>query len=98
MNLDTVYAILRATTEQPYGFLKIADPKLARDIEEMAAAGLITATLSNGRPRSFTAVNRVTDAGMRFLRVFRPHDFSKPMATTKSRRRTVIPFVRPQVA
>ena len=75
MNLDDVNAILVATTEQPHGFLKIADPKLEPEVREMVEAGLITATLNDGKTGSFTAVNSVTEAGLRFLRVFRPHDF-----------------------
>lgn len=84
MNLDNVHAILVATTEQPHGFLKITDPKLDQEIREMAAAGLITATLQGGEAGSFTAVNSVTDAGLQFLRVFRRHDFSRPATTMPS--------------
>ena len=69
MNLDDVHAILVATTEQPHGFLKIANPKLEPQVREMVAAGLITATLSDGKAGSFTAVNSVTDAGLQFLRI-----------------------------
>jgi hypothetical protein len=97
MNLEDVHAILVATNEQPHGFLKIANPKLEPTVREMAEAGLITATLSDGKAGSFTAVNRITDGGRQFLRVFRPHDFSLPITATKSER-VVIPFVRPCVA
>ena len=97
MNLDDVHAILVATSEQPYGFLKIVNPKLEPQVREMAEAGLITATLSDGKAGSFTAVNSVTDAGLRFLRVFRPHNFSQATTAIKSER-VVIPFVRPRVA
>jgi len=97
MNLDDVHAILVATTEQPHGFLKIVNPKLEPEVREMAAAGLITATLNDGKAGSFTAVNSVTEAGRRFLRIFRPHDFSRPTTATKSAR-VVIPFVRPRAA
>ena len=97
MNLDDVHAILVATNEQPHGFLKIANPKLEPTVQEMAEAGLITATLSDGKAGSFTAVNRITDAGRQFLRVFRPHDFSRPIKEAKSAR-IVIPFVRPRAA
>ena len=97
MNLDDVHAILVATTEQPHGFLKIANPKLEPQVREMAAAGLITATLSDGKAGSFTAVNSVTDAGRQFLRIFRPHDFSQPTTAIKSEQ-VVIPFVRSRAA
>jgi len=94
MNLDNAHAILVATTEQPHGFLKIADPTLEPEVREMAAAGLITATLQNGRAGPFTAVSSVTDSGLQFLRVFRPHDFSRS-ATAMPSARIVVPFVRP---
>ena len=94
MNLDTVHEILVATTEQPHGFLKIADPKLEPEVREMAAAGLITATLRSGKRGSFTAVNSVTDSGLQFLRVFRRHDFSQSAASTPFPR-IVIPMLTP---
>ena len=97
MNLDDVHAILVATTEQPYGFLKIANPKLEPKVREMEEAGLIKATLSDGKEGSFTAVNSVTDAGWQFLSIFHPHDFSQPPTAIKSAR-VVIPFVRPRAA
>ena len=94
MNLDAVHQILAATTEQPHGFLRIADPKLDPEVREMAEAGLITATLRNGKRGSFTAVNSVTDSGLQFLRVFRRHDFSQPAASAPSQR-IVIPMDTP---
>jgi hypothetical protein len=97
MNLDDVHAILVATTEQPHGFLKIANPKLEPTVREMVEAGLITATLSDGKAGSFTAVNRVTDGGRQSLRVFRPYDFSQRTTSIKSER-VMIPFVRPHAA
>ena len=86
------------TREQPYEFLKIADPKLEPEVREMAEAGLITATLRDGRAGSFTAVNSVTDAGLQFLRVFRPHDFSQPTVPNTPASRTVIIFLRSDLA
>jgi hypothetical protein len=97
MNLDNAHAILVATTEQPHGFLKIADPNLEPEVRDMVAAGLITATLKNGKAGAFTAVNSVTDAGRQFLRVFRRHDFSRPTKSVPSGR-IVVPFVRPVAA
>ena len=96
MNLDEVHAILLATTQQPYGFLKIMDPKLESEVKEMAAAGLVTATLSDGKEGSFTAVNSVTEAGLQFLRVFCPHDFSMPAAA--DRPQVIVPYGRPSWA
>jgi hypothetical protein len=96
MNLDTVHAILAATTEQPYGFLKIGDANLEPEVREMAEAGLITATLRDGKTNSFTAVNGVTESGLQFLRVFRRHRFSP--RTPIDRRNMMVPFGRPTVS
>ena len=93
MNLDTVHAILSATNSQPYGFLKIVDPRLDPEVRQMMEAGLISATLSDGKPDSYTVIKSVTESGLRFLRVFRRHDFSRPMHRPEERR-TVIPFGR----
>ena len=97
MNLDDVHAILVTTAEQPYGFLKIADPELEPEVREMEEAGLITATLNDGKPGSFTAVNSVTDSGLQFLRVFHRHNFSQPTTGIDSPR-VVIPFARSPIA
>lgn len=94
MNLDNAHAILVATSEQRHGFLKIVDPKLEPEIREMAKAGLITATLRNGKRGSFTAVNSITESGLQFLRVFRRHDFSQPV-TSMAAARIVVPLVKP---
>lgn len=85
MNLDDVYTILVATNEQPNGSLKITNLKLELEVREMEEAGLITATLDDGKEGSFTAVTSVTHAGRQFLRAFRRHDFSQPA-------RIVVPF------
>ena len=94
MNLDIVHEILVATTAQPHGFLKIADPKLEPEVREMAKAGLITATLKNGKRGSVTAVNSVTDSGRQFLRVFHRHDFSHPDGEVTAPR-VLVPMVKP---
>ena len=70
MHLQAVYRLLLATTEQPYGFLKIADPRLENDVREMVELGLVDATIGDGRETTWTAINRVTNEGQRFMRVF----------------------------
>ncbi len=98
MNLDLAHAILIATTRQPYGFLKIANPTLEPEVREMAEAGLIKATLSDGNPGSFTAVNSVTEDGLKFLRVFRRHDFAEPPEAKPLNPRVIVPFVSARIA
>ena len=98
MNLDLVHAILLATTRQPYGFLKIANSRLEPEVREMADAGLIVATLSDGKPGSFSTVKSVTEEGLKFLRVFRRHDFSEKPKTKKFKPRVIVPFVTTRIA
>ena len=42
-----------------------------RQVRLMASAGLVEATLDDGKEGSFTVIDRVTEAGMAFLRVFK---------------------------
>ena len=78
MNLDLAYQLLVAATEQRHGLLKIPKGWTAGegDVREMASAGLIEATLNDGKEGGFTAINRVTAAGEAFLRAFEGHRFS----------------------
>jgi hypothetical protein len=71
MHLDLVYQLLVAANEQRYGFLKIPNgwAKGEADVREMVSAGLVEATLNDGKEGGFTAINRVTAAGEAFLRV-----------------------------
>jgi hypothetical protein len=72
MNLELVYQLLVAATEQRHGFLKIPKgwAEGEGDVREMASAGLVEATLNDGQEGGFTSINRVTTAGEAFLRVF----------------------------
>jgi hypothetical protein len=69
MHLDLVYQLLVAATEQRHGFLVIPKgwAKGEADVREMASAGLIEATLNDGKEGGFTAIHRVTAAGKAFL-------------------------------
>ena len=70
MNLNLVHRILTATTAQPYGFLKVSGAHLAREVEMMAAAGLVTCTETVNGLETYTVIKEVTDSGRRFLRAF----------------------------
>jgi hypothetical protein len=78
MNLDLVYQLLVAATEQRHGFLKIPKgwAEGEGDVREMANAGLVEATVDDGKEGGFTAINRVTAAGETFLRLFEGHRFA----------------------
>ena len=70
MNLHLVHKLLQAANNQPYGFLKVRGANLAREVEMMAAAGLIEATGTVHGIETFAVIKRVTDSGHSFLRAF----------------------------
>ena len=76
MNLPRVYQLLLALPKQRHGILKITDATAENDVREMANAGLVEATLSDGKEGAFTAINSVTVAGQAFLLSFGGHHSS----------------------
>jgi hypothetical protein len=72
MNLSLAHSLLVAAEEQPYGFLNVrGDAELVREVELMAEAGLVEASLGNAPHEAFAVINRVTDQGHAFLRAFK---------------------------
>ena len=71
MNLNLVHALIVAADGQPYGFLKVRSVELVREVELMAAAGLVDASLGNRDTEGYAVINRVTDSGHAFLRAFK---------------------------
>jgi hypothetical protein len=71
MNLNLVHKLLKAANNQPYGFLKVRGAQLAREVELMAAAGLVEAAGTVRGLETFAVINRVTDSGHSFLRAFK---------------------------
>src|SRR6202030_1139368 len=67
VNLDLVHNLLNAANDQPYGFLKVRGPELAREVELMAAAGLVEASGTVRGLETFSVINRVTESGHSFL-------------------------------
>jgi hypothetical protein len=65
-----VHELLSAANNQPYGFLKVRGATLVREVEQMAAAGLVevSPTVQGLQPQA--VINRLTDAGESFLRAF----------------------------
>jgi hypothetical protein len=82
MNLRSVYKLLTAANDQPYGFLKVRGAPLAREVEMMAAAGLIEASRTVHGLETFAVIKRVTDSGHSFLRAFK----DRPPRPAKMRR------------
>lgn len=71
MNLNVVHKILRAANDQPYGLLRVNGRHLAREIELMAAAGLVEASPTVHGLQTYAVIKRVTDSGQSFLRAFK---------------------------
>jgi hypothetical protein len=71
VDLNLVHSLLVAAEEQPYGFLRVRHPDLVREVELMAAAGLVHASIGNDNSESFAVISRVTESGQVFLRAFR---------------------------
>lgn len=73
VNLDLAHALLVAADGQPYGFLKVRSAELVREVELMAAAGLVEASLGSTETDKYAVINRLTDSGKVFLRAFKNH-------------------------
>jgi hypothetical protein len=71
VNLNLAHTLLVAANEQPYGFLKVRSLDLIHEVELMAAAGLVDASFGNANTIAFAVINRVTEPGQAFLRVFK---------------------------
>jgi hypothetical protein len=71
MNLDLVHKLLKAANAQPYGVLKIRGAQFAREVEMMAAAGLVETARTVRGLETYAVINRVTAAGHSFLRAFK---------------------------
>lgn len=70
MNLLHVHQLLTAADETRHGFLKLSECD-DREVRLMADAGLVDATLNDGKEGSFTSINRLTALGAQFLRTFK---------------------------
>jgi len=71
MNLHLVHKLLQQANNQPYGFLKVRGPRLALEVEMMAAAGLIEASATVHGLETFAVIKKVTNSGHSFLRAFK---------------------------
>ena len=70
MNLARTRTALLAIQRYEDRALRIWRSRNEEDVREMADAGLINASLSDGSPGSFTCASAVTEAGRHFLRIF----------------------------
>jgi hypothetical protein len=70
MNLNLVHRLLKAANEKPHGFLRVRGSQLAREVEMMAAAGLVESAGTVHGLDTYAVINRLTDSGQSFLRAF----------------------------
>jgi hypothetical protein len=82
VNLNLAHALLVAADGQPYGFLKVRSADLVREVELMAAAGLVDVSHDDRATKGYAVINRVTDSGQAFLRAFKNQ--APPMARLAS--------------
>lgn len=71
VNLNLAHSLLVAAKEQPWGFLNVTSPDQVREVELMASAGLVDASVGNAGSGPFAVINRVTKQGHAFLRAFK---------------------------
>lgn len=71
MDLTYAHKILLAADQQRHGFLRIRGREADHEVRLMAEAGLVDATFSDGKDKSFTAINRLTDFGRKFVRTLK---------------------------
>ena len=71
MNLNLAHALLVAADGHPHGFLKVRSTDLVHEVEQMAAAGLVNASLGETNAEAYAVINQVTASGRAFLRTFK---------------------------
>ncbi len=70
MNLARTRTALLAIQRYDHRALRIWRGRNESDVREMADAGLITASMSDGSPGSLTSASAITEAGRHFLGMF----------------------------
>jgi hypothetical protein len=71
VNLNLAHSLLVAAQKQHWGFLNVRGAEPVREVELMASAGLVDASLGNADSGPFAVINRVTKQGHVFLRAFK---------------------------
>jgi hypothetical protein len=71
VNFILARKLLVAVDQQPHGFLKVRGPESIHEVECLAAAGLVKASINNDSGHSSAVINSITDSGYAFLGGFR---------------------------
>jgi len=77
VNLNLAHSLLVTAEEQPWGFLNVRDADMVREVELMASAGLVEASIGNTETGAFAVINCVTKQGHAFLRAFKKQPLPK---------------------
>ena len=70
MNLDLTRRVLAVVESQPFGFAKLRGRRIAREVDQMRAAGLVEVSAAQQSDPDIAVIKSVTPAGRRLLRVF----------------------------
>jgi hypothetical protein len=84
MDLRTAHRILLVASKQPNQWLKVRGPHLTHEVEKMTIAGLVDSTRGNDGEQ-FIAINRLTDAGHKFLHTFKEKSLPKAAVIRSSK-------------
>jgi hypothetical protein len=71
VNLNLAHSLLVAAQKQHWGFLNVRGAGPVREVELMASAGLVDASLGNADSGPFAVINCVTEQGHAFLHAFK---------------------------
>jgi hypothetical protein len=69
MNLNLTRELLAAADEQPDGMLKVVGFDKAHEVELLAKAGFVEASIDAQRSNPVAVIKRVTETGEKLLRV-----------------------------
>ena len=69
MNLKLTHELLSAAGEQPSGSFRVTGRDAAREVELLASAGFVEASIEADGGLPTAVITRLTDAGQKLLRV-----------------------------
>jgi hypothetical protein len=74
MNLELTRELLGAAEQQPHGKLRVTGYEAAREVELLANAGFIEASVVPATESPTAVIERLTEAGRKLLKVLRTNE------------------------
>ncbi len=71
MNLELTRELLVAAEQQPHGQLRVTGHEAAREVELLADAGFVEASVVRAAENPTAVIERLTEAGRKLLNVLR---------------------------